>query len=127
MFLLLLFVSPVLLLLLLLLTCDGASAQNGGSCVDGVNDYSCTCPGEYTGKFCEVTPMALMYPQTSPCAHHDCKHGICFQPPGSSDYVCKCSPGEWGGGARRTDLGADLVISLCLPHLSVTYSTSTLF
>ncbi|XP_034244479.1 protein slit isoform X1 [Thrips palmi] len=76
--------------------CQNHLCQNGGSCVDGINDYSCTCPGDYSGKFCEVTPMALMYPQTSPCAHHDCKHGICFQPPGSNDYVCKCSPGYSG-------------------------------
>lgn len=38
----------------------------------------------------------MMYPQTSPCQHHDCEHGVCFQPPGSKDYVCKCAPGYSG-------------------------------
>jgi slit protein 2 len=48
--------------------------QNGGSCVDGVNKYTCECPAEFTGKFCEIEPMiAQMYPQTSPCQQHDCK------------------------------------------------------
>lgn len=37
-----------------------------------------------------------MYPQTSPCQHHDCKHGICFTPPGANGYVCKCAPGYSG-------------------------------
>ena len=71
--------------------------QNGGTCVDGVNEYTCKCPTEYSGKFCEIEPMvAHMYQQASPCAHHDCKHGICFQPPGRNDYICKCAPGYSG-------------------------------
>ena len=40
--------------------------------------------------------VAHMYQQASPCAHHDCKHGICFQPPGRNDYICKCAPGYSG-------------------------------
>ena len=73
------------------------SLQNGGTCVDGVNDYACKCPGDFTGKFCEIAPMvAMLYPQTSPCQHHDCKNGICFQPMGSNDYICKCAPGYSG-------------------------------
>ena len=31
--------------------------QNGGSCVDGINKYTCECPAEFTGKFCEIEPM----------------------------------------------------------------------
>lgn len=38
----------------------------------------------------------MMYPQTSPCQHHDCVHGVCFQPSGSNDYLCKCAPGYSG-------------------------------
>merc|ERR1711992_136682 len=40
--------------------------------------------------------VAQLYPQTSPCQQHDCQHGICFQPPGSNNYVCKCAPGHSG-------------------------------
>lgn len=47
--------------------------------------------------FCEIVPMvAMLYPQTSPCQDHDCKNGLCFQPMGSSDYVCKCASGFSG-------------------------------
>ncbi|GAB0095464.1 protein slit [Sergentomyia squamirostris] len=78
--------------------CQNHLCQNGGVCVDGVNDYVCKCPDDFTGKFCEGAPMvAMMYPQTSPCQHHECKHGVCFQPnPASADYVCKCAPGYSG-------------------------------
>lgn len=65
--------------------------------MDGVNDYTCKCPGDFGGKFCEVAPMvALMYPQTSPCQHHECRNGICLTPPGAQDYICRCSPGYSG-------------------------------
>lgn len=77
--------------------CQNHMCQNGGICIDGINDYVCKCPDEYSGKFCEGTPLvAMMYPQTSPCQHHECKHGVCFQPLGSSDYICKCVPGYSG-------------------------------
>lgn len=71
--------------------------QNGATCVDGINDYICKCAGDYSGKFCEITPsVAMLYPQTSPCQHHDCVHGVCFQPSGANDYLCKCAPGYSG-------------------------------
>ncbi|XP_039283306.1 protein slit [Nilaparvata lugens] len=77
--------------------CQNHMCQNGAMCVDGVNDYACKCTGDYVGKFCEIAPMvAMLYPQTSPCQHHDCKNGICFQPMGSNDYICKCAPGYSG-------------------------------
>ncbi len=76
--------------------------QNGGTCVDEVNGYRCECSLGYDGQFCEKLPeVDMLYPQTSPCQHHDCKHGVCFLPPGSSDYVCKCSPGYTG---KRCDV-----------------------
>ncbi|CAG0919789.1 unnamed protein product [Notodromas monacha] len=78
--------------------CEDHLCMNGGTCVDGVNEYTCKCPTGFWGKFCEGTPVAeMLYPQTSPCQHHDCKNGICFQPKAdSSDYVCKCAPGYSG-------------------------------
>ncbi|XP_023210446.1 protein slit-like [Centruroides sculpturatus] len=77
--------------------CVENMCQNGATCVDSVNSYKCLCPDGYAGTYCELTPMvSMLYPQTSPCQQHDCKHGVCFQPSGSSDYICKCSPGFTG-------------------------------
>ncbi|KAJ8682332.1 hypothetical protein QAD02_018124, partial [Eretmocerus hayati] len=79
--------------------CDNNLCQNGATCIDGINNYECKCAPDYTGRYCEVAPStALLYPQTSPCAHHDCQHGACFLPsPGSgADYLCQCHPGYTG-------------------------------
>ncbi|KAL2716190.1 protein slit isoform X3 [Vespula squamosa] len=72
---------------------------NGATCIDGINNYECKCAAEYTGRYCEIAPStAMLYPQTSPCAHHDCQYGACFQPAPASaaDYLCQCHPGYTG-------------------------------
>lgn len=33
--------------------CPGHQCQNGATCIDGVNSYTCGCPSTYTGRFCE--------------------------------------------------------------------------
>ncbi|XP_017866873.1 PREDICTED: protein slit isoform X1 [Drosophila arizonae] len=78
--------------------CQNHMCQNGGTCIDGINDYVCKCPDDFTGKYCEGHNLiSMMYPQTSPCQNHECKHGVCFQPNAAgSDYLCKCHPGYTG-------------------------------
>ena len=34
--------------------CDPNPCQNGGTCADGVNNYSCSCLGGYTGNNCSI-------------------------------------------------------------------------
>ncbi|XP_076624299.1 slit guidance ligand isoform X1 [Colletes latitarsis] len=79
--------------------CGDHMCQNGATCIDGINNYVCKCAADYTGRYCEAAPStAMLYPQTSPCAHHDCQHGACFQPAPASaaDYLCQCHPGYTG-------------------------------
>lgn len=33
--------------------CPGNLCQNGATCIDGINSYTCQCPPSYTGKHCE--------------------------------------------------------------------------
>ncbi len=55
-------VLPVLSLLISFLftftdinDCANRTCQNGGSCVDGVNNYSCNCLLGFTGDHCETS------------------------------------------------------------------------
>ena len=34
--------------------CSGVTCQNGGTCVDGINGYTCNCVAGYTGTHCET-------------------------------------------------------------------------
>ena len=34
--------------------CADQPCQNGGNCIDAVDDYTCNCAAGYTGKNCSV-------------------------------------------------------------------------
>ena len=40
--------------------CDDDLCLNGGTCVDGINDYSCTCAEGYGGRNCEIGMHVLL-------------------------------------------------------------------
>lgn len=44
--------------------CHNHTCQNGASCVDGVNDYLCTCVLGFTGQSCETSRLSF------PESHH---------------------------------------------------------
>ena len=35
--------------------CDPNPCQNGGECIDEVNDYTCECTPDWTGEDCELS------------------------------------------------------------------------
>ncbi|CAH0730501.1 unnamed protein product, partial [Brenthis ino] len=92
--------------------CINHMCQNGATCVDGLDEYRCACAGGHAGRYCEAAPHAAL--GTSPCAHHDCVHGVCYLPVAAAaqalhddivmdrpmlphaDYLCKCAPGYSG-------------------------------
>ena len=85
--------------------------------MDGINSYTCKCPDDYSGAFCEIAPsVSHMYLQSSPCQQHDCKHGICFQPlDPSADYICKCAQGYSG----TTNLSKIIIMTIDLSTSSI--------
>lgn len=88
--------------------CVNHMCQNGATCEDGLEEYRCICEAGYAGRYCEAAPHAAL--GTSPCAHHDCVHGVCYLPlalqddimmerpalGAPNDYLCKCAPGYSG-------------------------------
>lgn len=34
--------------------CESVMCQNDGSCVDGVNSFTCICTAGFTGKYCQT-------------------------------------------------------------------------
>ena len=35
--------------------------EHGSTCVDGVNEYICTCRPSYTGQYCDAGTLSLSF------------------------------------------------------------------
>ena len=40
--------------------CDSSPCQNGGTCVDGINSYTCDCDDGYKGPDCETGNILII-------------------------------------------------------------------
>ncbi|VDI70405.1 Notch, partial [Mytilus galloprovincialis] len=67
--------------------CDSHPCQNGGTCIDQVNAYMCTCDLGYTGVNCQT--------DINECASNPCENGgSCTD--NVNRYTCSCVPGYIG-------------------------------
>lgn len=62
--------------------CLSAPCQNGGSCTPEINSFSCVCPEQHMGPFCE-RPASACFP--NPCQNH----GVCTEK-SDNTYTCSC-------------------------------------
>ncbi|XP_071412817.1 slit homolog 2 protein isoform X2 [Pithys albifrons albifrons] len=78
--------------------CEDNDCENNSTCVDGINNYTCLCPPEYTaanlnevekGELCE-DKLDFCAQNLNPC-QHDSK---CILTP--KGYKCDCTPGYVG-------------------------------
>lgn len=83
--------------------CDSDPCQNGATCTDAANSYTCLCPAPepnqepWGGRDCEVRLVG--------CRQHRCQHSTGCVPllrdSGEQGYRCVCSPG-WAGDLCNT-------------------------
>ena len=67
--------------------CSGNPCLNGGTCVDGINSFSCTCIPGHTGSNCSV--------DINECESNQCQNGgTCVD--GLNSFTCLCAPGFTG-------------------------------
>jgi len=67
--------------------CVNHTCQHGGSCIDGVINYSCNCQPGFTGDRCET--------DIDECVENTCSNGgLCRD--GINNYTCWCLPGFTG-------------------------------
>ncbi|CAH1253501.1 SNED1 [Branchiostoma lanceolatum] len=68
--------------------CRPNPCQNGGTCLDQVDDFVCLCRHPYEGKSCDVNTA-------DPCQSGPCENGgVCSSSGGR--FTCSCQPG-WEG------------------------------
>lgn len=72
--------------------CSLNPCMNGGTCIDGLDNFMCICPPWYAGLTCSE--------RTDPCLNHSncanrgtCVTNLDVKPFG---YTCECSPGFAG-------------------------------
>lgn len=76
-----------LLHFVLLCLSSGSSCFNGGTCLDGVNSYTCHCRAGFTGTHCQ---HEIDECQSQPCLNG----GVCHD--GVQSYRCTCPQGYTG-------------------------------
>lgn len=91
-----------------------SSCFNGGTCVDGINSFTCLCPPGFTGSYCQH--------DVNECDSRPCLHGgTCQDSYGA--YKCSCPQGytglncqvRAGPGAHARHLGHMAGPLVCIP------------
>ena len=67
---------------------------NGGTCLDGIGDYTCLCVDGFGGRHCGQ--------DINECASNPCQHGATCTDFVNS-YTCKCPPGYSGVHCQTND------------------------
>ena len=88
--------------------CESAPCLNGAACVDGVNNYTCSCLPGFEGRQCQVN--------IDECAPEPCLNGGSCQD-GINQYLCRCD------GTGFEGQHCELNIDECAPEPCVNNAT----
>ncbi|XP_063498685.1 slit homolog 3 protein isoform X2 [Symphalangus syndactylus] len=75
--------------------CEDNDCENNATCVDGINNYVCVCPPNYTGELCDDV-IDHCVPELNLCQHE----AKCI--PLDKGFRCECVPG-YSGKLCETD------------------------
>lgn len=81
-----------------------SSCFNGGSCVDGINTFTCLCPPGFTGSYCQHDINEC---DSKPCLNG----GTCQDSYGT--YKCTCPPGYTGLNCQVGGWTSSCFVSYC--------------
>src|SRR5699024_3392913 len=63
------------------MSCDSRPCQNGGTCIPYRGGVYCSCPGTFSGTFCE-------HQVANSCSSNPCQNGgVCTNIPGGYRYI----------------------------------------
>ena len=88
--------------------CTSNPCVNGGTCVDRVNGFNCSCGEGYSGDFCQIRLWEAV------CSPKVCEGGMCVDEYSANRALCIC-----GGGYRlskSTQLSPLLTMRTSLSH-----------
>ncbi|XP_035673359.1 fibropellin-1-like isoform X1 [Branchiostoma floridae] len=74
--------------------CISAPCQNGATCQDGLDSFTCLCAPGYNGTLCET--------EIDECSSSPCQNGATCQD-GVNSFTCQCAPG-YAGTLCETDI-----------------------
>lgn len=75
--------------------CEDNDCENSATCVDGINNYACVCPPNYTGELCDEV-IDYCVPEMNLCQHE----AKCISL--DKGFRCECVPG-YSGKLCETD------------------------
>src|SRR5690606_1392004 len=78
--------------------CTPNPCQNGGTCIDGVDDFSCECTPEWGGELCEDNPCD----DGNPCTLDLNTADGCVSTPNASGPACQAAVQSLTSGAAHT-------------------------
>ncbi|XP_041453664.1 putative defense protein 1 [Lytechinus variegatus] len=85
--------------------CNPNPCQNGGSCKQNGNSFTCTCPSPYTGQTCQTTTV-------SPCNSNPCLNGgTCENINQQPAFMCSCLSGFIGTRCELSGMMETLIFT----------------
>merc|ERR1712002_1253079 len=75
--------------------CASSPCQNGATCEDEVNKFTCQCEENWEGDLCEIE-IVKEVEVVDPCESEPCKNDASCEADSEGGYKCTCTKG-WEG------------------------------